>query len=284
MTHETPSFLLDGGALEWDAMGYRFAEPPGVDLLAASTLADGNPWIVFAAALERAKQGRFDGLPVLLRAMRSFKDDVFWRYCAELVGDAGSSVLLKDFVRDFRDELLDAGEPAYQVELAHAFQQSMRLWTVPLILKMYLDSGKREQTGVLSVFLSRLMEPELGPIGVAALPDAEYRELVMAKYEELKLAHGSDEAAVLHGEAFSVRALARHLHAGLSAPEIDEDEIMFERHLFEAATGIDCSAFFDDGDLQPLNAMAIVEEFLEDKTDGLYAQAVRCFWGRGLPD
>lgn len=282
--YETPSFLLDGGALEWDALGYRFLEAPAVDLLSAAALADGNPWIVFAGALERAKLGRLDGLEALVPAMRSFEDDVFWRYCAELLGDAGSTALLKRFALQFRDDLLDAARPVYQVELAHAFVQSMLLWSVPLMLKMYLDSDRREQTGVLTVFLSRLLEPELGPIGCAVLPDAEYRALVLAKYEELKHALGTDDVAVLYGEPFTVQALAQRLHAGLSGAEIDEEKILLERHLFEAATGIDCSGFFKDGDLQPLNAMAVVQAFLEGVADPLYTQAARCFWGRGIPD
>lgn len=284
MMHEPPSFLLDDGALEWDARGYRFLEEPSVNLLSAAALTNGNPWIVFAAVLERAKFGQFDTLPLLLETMRSYEDDVFWRYCAELIGDAGPSGLLKVFAQRFREDLLNSERPIYQVELGHAFRQSMQLWSVPLILKMYLDSNHRDQTGILTVFLSRLLEPELGPIGCAVLEDAEYEQVVMKKYNELKQVHGGDHIPVLYGQAFSVRELARHMHAGLASHEVNEEKILEERHLFEAATGIDCTGFFEDGELQPLNAMAVVEGFLEGEMEALYMEPARCFWSHRIPD
>jgi hypothetical protein len=161
----------------------------------------------------------------------------------------------------------------------------MLVWTVPIQLDMYLEAKDRERAWLIPLRFSDLLESEPGPIFEASLPDPEYRELVMRRYEELSDAIGSTAAPVKYGQLFSVRSFAEQLLAKLTARDLDADEIPRERLIFEAATGTDCRPFFDaDLQLQPLAAAAVVEGFLESPDAAKYEPGVRYFFGHRIPD
>jgi hypothetical protein len=77
--------------------------------------------------------------------------------------------------------------------------------------------------------------------------------------------------------------MARDLYGRLRDPSTDVEDID-DRLWFEAATGIDCSSFFDDGEFQPLAATAIVEEFLESGDPERFEPGVRYFFRNRIPD
>jgi hypothetical protein len=56
------------------------------------------------------------------------------------------------------------------------------------------------------------------------------------------------------------------------------------RHIFEASTGIDCRPFFRNKEFQPLNAAAILEEFLASPAAEKFNPNIRYFFGRFVPD
>jgi hypothetical protein len=55
------------------------------------------------------------------------------------------------------------------------------------------------------------------------------------------------------------------------------------RHKLEAATGIDASAFFDGGEINPLPAAAAIGAFLESPKAERYARGVRYFFDHPVP-
>ena len=57
----------------------------------------------------------------------------------------------------------------------------------------------------------------------------------------------------------------------------------YNRHLLEAATGLDCRGFFRDRRLQPLAAAAQLEEMLEAGHLARLTPGVRYFFGHRIP-
>jgi hypothetical protein len=58
----------------------------------------------------------------------------------------------------------------------------------------------------------------------------------------------------------------------------------FWRRKFEASTGTNCMRFYGNGAIQPLEAAATVEDFLEGAEAGKYEDRVRYFFGHRIPD
>jgi hypothetical protein len=56
------------------------------------------------------------------------------------------------------------------------------------------------------------------------------------------------------------------------------------RHKFEAATWIDCSAFYSNKQFQPLRSAAILEEFLSSPRSKEYQPYHRYFAGHQVPE
>jgi hypothetical protein len=279
--NERPDFM-EKGVFSWNARGYRFSATPSMTLMSPSALDHDNPWIVLAGVLERAKGGDFESLPLLTRCVRESDHPVLWRASFELLGDAGSMPLVKNVLHRFSAEILENGEALFQRHLAYTLAQSLYLWIVPLMLDIYLRSTDRQETGIITVLLSRLLEEELGPIGAAAGPDDEYRELVTNRYDTLREELGGDSSPVLYGKPFSVGALTAHLSKTLRAARPDRVSVQTDRHLFEAATGLDCSRFFENGELKAPRAIAVVEDFLMSGGLAPFQDGTRYFFGHEI--
>jgi hypothetical protein len=281
LADERPGFM-GKGVFSWNGRGYRFSQTPPLTLMSPSALTNDNPWIVLAGVLERAKGGDFSSLPLLMQCVRESDNPVLWRTCFDLLGDAGSMPIVKTVFHAFRNEIVEQDLAAYQRHVAYTLAQSLYLWAVPLMLDIYLGSRDRQETGIITVLLSRALEEDFGPVAAAALLDDEYRDLVTAKYNALCLALQGDSMPVLYGKLFSVKALTAHMLDTLRTDSPLYANTLHDRHLFEAATGIDCSRFFEKGELKPQRAMAILEEFLIRGGLEPFEDGARYFFGNNV--
>jgi hypothetical protein len=266
-------------------LGFRFAEPPPFDLLAADRLDDANPFIVAAAALAHAQRGAFDPLGRLVGRLKGSRDAELWDDCAALLGHASPPRLLRDLLDAFRPELAVDHDIPIGEYICEILTRSMLPWTVPIMLDVYLSSDDRTAAAALPTWFSLLLEPEPGPISEATLPDPEFRDLVTRTLGALEDEIGTDSIPILHGRRFSVRGVAEWLHELLLAGDPDDEVIPELRMHFEASTGIDCGDFFDeDANLRPLAAAAVVERFLEGRDSRRFEPGVRYFFGHRIPD
>lgn len=283
MSLEQPQFMAPG-VFAWDGLGYHFASEPPADFDAAQALHSSNPWMVVAAVLDRVKKGDFSTISKLENCLREPVDWVLTHACAELLGDAGPSSVLQQVMHDFRGEMIDRNDTLYQRELAYSASHSGLLWTIPIVLDVYCYSANRSELDLLPALLSLVIESDFGPVASPRQADSvdTYHTLVMAQYERLRDKYGSSNVSLRYGEPVSVRKLARRLYDNLRAPKAPLRVVRQERHYFEAATGVDCRAFFVDGKLRALDAAAIVEEFLERDADK-YRDGVRYFFGHPIP-
>ncbi|WDH32965.1 hypothetical protein [Pseudomonas chlororaphis] len=283
MRYKKPKFMSNG-TLHWDKFGYEFSPPPDIDLLSDSALCNDNPWVVFSAVLEHLKLGQFSSISVLHNIIQSTDDGILRECCAELIGDAGSISVIENFTTEFSVEVFDTNRPIRQIELCIAFRQSMLLCTVPIMLKAYLLSTDRRETNILRVYLSHLLEPEFGDIACSLVPDETYQDIVMSKYRELKETFQSDNIPVLYGSLFSVDNLARRMRTELATSPVNETNILRMRHHLEASTAYNCSSFYKHESFQPLNAAALIEDFIDNPENMKYQEGQRYFYGHNIPE
>lgn len=282
--------------------GFHLAATPSMDLLDSQALEDENQWIVLAAALERTKQGDFKELKRLIRCIRKDNDLALWNACSVLLGYASSTVILEYILESFHKEIYQSRNLFVTDYVLRILQCSMGLWTIPIMLKIYLSASDHERgdpeaigsdepsLASVPVYISALLEDEHGPIYDADLTDSQYEKLVIQHYERLYREKNSDKVAVANGRLFSLRQivlrLLRHLRTINEEVDmgVDKLEIVDLSLLFEASTGVDCRSFYRDYRLQPLAATAILEDFIESGEADKYQDGVRYFFGRRIPD
>lgn len=264
--------LLSSGP-DWESSGY-FA-----DTVAPSDgPAPPGPWLRWADILRRAKAGVFSGLDELIRIYEGTNNWVLRGTCAQLLGDAGTRSHLESLVT----RIQGVKDPTRVIHFCGSLASAGYLSFVPVILAAYERFRNFNDADILPVLLSDLLEVGAGPIcepGDAGSIEA-YHGLVLQKYLELKTVSGNDDVPVYNGEPFGVVPFARSLLEGLREPSFESDH----RRKFEASTGIDCRGFYRDGQLQPLAAAAVIEDFLDSPDAAKYEPGVRYFFGHRIPD
>jgi hypothetical protein len=105
----------------------------------------------------------------------------------------------------------------------------------------------------------------------------------MQIYRDLRAKLRSDAVPVLYGQLFSLKSLVERLYTQFSAEKPDLVSIQIDRHLFEANTGLDCSSFFENGNLRPERASAVIEEFLLSGQNDNFQDGTRYFFGHVIP-
>ena len=258
-----------------------YADKPPSELLSPAALRDENPWLVLGAVLERAKRGDYGSLPLLFQRMRAFDTGVFWNACVILLGQAGPRKILQQALSEF-DKEIQANDINIIKRVSFIHYESLLLWTVPVMLDLFQRVANRDQVIIIPRLFSRILEEKQGEIYDASLPDEPYRQLVLNRCSTLAQTFGTDQVAAWRGKLFSVKSLAEQLLKDLTGGQVAN--VMGERGIFEASTGIDCSSFYKDRQLQPLAAATIVEGFLEDGDADKYQPGVRYFFGHPIPD
>lgn len=269
---------LDGfDGLDWEGAGYSGAPSPSPEDQFPDPVTDA-PWTAFAIVIANAKAGDFllahrllDALtPDCSNFLRSQITDVLADIASDALVDRIAAAVAGDASRMDGYLLLDFCEII-------AFRG--RLSDVPVLLDAYASKRYLRDAEIVPILLSDMLEGVPGSIadyGSCATLD-DYRALVTKRQAKLTDAHGPD-ARVYFGEPYSVERLARLALVRARSGLLDSNE----RKRFEAATGIDCCAFYEDGDLQPLRAAAILEEFLDSESVAHYRPGQRYFFGHPL--
>ena len=278
-----PDFLQ--GTFHWDARGLALATAPNVELMSNQALSSDNPWVRLAAILQRAKIGVWAALRELERMIVTADHPLLRTACAELFGYASP----ESHIRSFVPTLLPLSEEL-RVAASQIIYCAGPLRMIPLAIEAWRLVSWPDSRDEISCMLSDMLEPNAGDVfSFESAPDHEsYTRHVNNRVRQLAEALGKDSVPVWKGEVFGVIPLSRKMREMLISPSPGppsvEMELLEYRQRFECATGIDCSAFFKDRELQPLAALAIVESFLESPDAAKYEDGVRYFFGHRIPD
>jgi hypothetical protein len=196
------------------------------------------------------------------------------------MGHAGSAACFEIVRREFHNG------PTFEhtIDYCDILQSRGGLSDIPLIVEGYTRVSPLGDSGIIPVWLADLLEPDPDhgcfsePLDYASLQ--EYSQAVLNRTTSLAAELGGPEVLVFRGKGFGVVSLARQMLANIGS----RNDIVEMRRRFEAATGANCTAFFNaDKVYQPLAAAQIVEEFLNSPGAGRYEEGRRYFFGHLLP-
>lgn len=115
---------------------------------------------------------------------------------------------------------------------------------------------------------------------------ASYAEEVRLARDEIVAQLGSADKPVYEGKLLDIAAVGQKLYDRLTSESGggSDSRTYRDRWLFEAATGVDCSHFYDEqGVLQRLPAAATMEAFLESDEIRRFKPGQRVFFGHPIP-
>jgi hypothetical protein len=268
-------FQMNG--IDWTGKGYFGVPPPPPSAKLPADLTR-DPWLLWTVACHRARQGDFALLPSLVPLCKRAEDPVLAQSASYLLGDAGTAACFPLMAQ----EMESAGFVGTVLEYCRAIHFRGKLADVPRILRAYERIAGDSDADIVPVWLSNLLEPEDGVLSESIQFEEleDYLDAVRARYEQVTEELGTDQVFVYRGAIFGVQRMARYILQRVRRPFV-RGEL---RHRFEAATGIDCRAFYKGGDVQPLAAAALIEEFLESPDAAKYQDGVRYFFGHRIPD
>lgn len=163
-----------------------------------------------------------------------------------------------------------------------------RLSDAILFLKAYPDFYRHDVSPWFS--LSSLLEPRMGEIleDDPVVDPKAFQQRIRRHIDSLASQFGGYSTRVYLGEKYSVVRIAE-----LVVEHCDENnrhctfcDIMRVdlRRRFEAATGVDCTAFFDsDGRFQSSAARTIAQDFLASSYAKMFIDGERYFLGHRIP-
>lgn len=253
-----------------------------------------NVWEVLAGILLSSQSGDFSELPRIPALMRQYDDWLFWKAATELVGYAGSWRFINQVFTSFQNEIGDRG---IQYFLPIALSNACGLWIVEPLLMFHAAAVDEDIRYQIENRLSYIFEKENDLIwfgaeeenivldnddlDVRTIVDFEsYAAEVHAVRDEVVKRIGSKDLPVFEGELLDITKTAERLYHRIISNDEAQGRIDRERMLFEAATGIDCSSFYDEnGIFQSLSAAAVMETFLESNSVSLFKPGQRYFFG-----
>lgn len=263
--------------LNWEAAGYHgFPVAPGQGGYASAE--EAAAWSGFELVLANAKRGDFSGIKRLL----TIYDGADWMLsgaCSELMGDIGS----RQFFEELRPAVTSILDPTYSVDLGRSLAIWGHLSAVPTLLETLAKIAEFDDAPALVQMLSVLLEPEPGELGdFDGLHDiAAYSTKVRRQVDVVASRLGSVDRIVMFGDLFAVDKLVDVMRRRLTERGRFDPYL---RHKFEATTGVDCSGFYEDEVLQPLQALAIIEEFEDRGGANAFEAGRRYFFGHLVPD
>jgi hypothetical protein len=262
---------------DWEDRGYFGVPTTPVDRKLPDDLMT-DPWLTWEVAFARAKTGDFGLLPALIPVYHACADPICEYVYGTLLGDAGTAACFEAIIREL--------ESSHSFELTLDFCDALaargKLADVPILLHAYEGVYTIQDADFIARNISDLLEQEPDIIFDPSLVNSydQYYTVVMNRYKELTDHFGTNQLLVFKGERFGVVSLAKRMLERLGRTTFEE----IWRRKFEASTGIECTNFYQEKELKPLSAAAIVEAFLESPDVEKYEDDVRYFFGHRIPD
>jgi len=263
--------------IDFEDKGY-FTYPNPIETVAHDKDLD-NDSISWLHVFVETREGNFDNVIRLFEHFPKIKSPRLRKIFAELLGDAGSipSIdLIRLKIKDADNSLSISSTLLFASVIAEVGMLS----DIPLLLEIYLKLRMYKDSDIIPIWISDLMESDpdefCAPSTYINIKD--YSRDVMNHYTTLAAELGSSELYVYEGALFDVNKLAHLMIKRLTS----EDFLPEYRQRFEANTGINCSSFYKEGILQPLNAVAILEDFIDDPDSARFKEGVRYFFGHRI--
>ena len=229
---------VDLPALDWEGVGY-------VALLERDADPNLAPWWVqWLSALQKVVAGDFSDLPLVMDEAAATSDPVFRQSCSFLLGDAGGAGIAERIRSRTNSTDFDL-----MLECCGALAEHGWLADVPLLLDVLRRHSEESEANIITVLISDLLTPNLGELPDAMSEDEgmdAFADAVLDRYNQLVDRLGTPRVFVFG--VFGVARFAEWLREQTRRPHFR----FSRRRRFEAATGIDCSAFYESPQVSAL--------------------------------
>ena len=268
---------------------------PGIDIRSLDPsllLGSERIWEQIAGVFLACEQGDLLELRRVLSIMKSSDIYLVWRAVTNLAALAGNLGFVSNVFKPFEND--NSGSEYF---LATALGLTLNPDAIELLLDLHNVTSDEETRNQIERELSYLLESTDGPImrgadetkvteddeTVTIINREKYFSRVKNAQALVQTKLSGSETPILCGEVFDVVKLARRLLERVNAEPQEIGRVHRERLVFEASTGIDCSAFFESPiKLNSLQATAILETFLDSDDVGKYAPGQRYFFGHPI--
>lgn len=268
----------DPDMVDWEGRGYFAfldAAAPTNALQSASSAIE--PFVCWRSALASASAGDFSRLPGLVDLSTQNISPVVARLCSELLGDAGPASCIVDVAAR-----LATGSDRFEESLrwCRVLAQRGNLADVPLVLDTLSRFADVRDADIISALISDWLEEGEELFDYTDFESMEhYREAVLSRHSTLIDKFGTDQVSLVNGERRNVVWLGQRILRRLREPYFP----YALRRTFECMTGIDCSSFYQNGRIKPMQAAALLEGFLESSQSRQFDDGVPYFFGHRIP-
>lgn len=246
-----------------------------------SLLDHGGDWQTVAAVNLMCREGNFSKLDKLVAILDRSEDTEIWDAIVNLIGFAGGWDTIYRAFQRFESKLQDH---AVRYNMAVMLGSSCDVRAVAALLRLYrLSDPADEAADQIIRELSDLLEPTNQAIFYSRHRQPDHKDLVdLVNRQSASLKIEGNK--IFESETLNVILLAKRLLERLGASELQRERFSRGRLVFEAATGVNCSGFFDDlGRLNRLEAIGVLEDFL-DGDHPEFVPGQRYFFGHPISD
>jgi peroxiredoxin family protein len=300
---DLPKFLKNG-AFNWRSIGYHYVlDKNEVERVKLGD--DDNPWFVIAHVVDRAKQGDFSKCSNLAKFFDQNLETNAAPAAMLITGDIGKKEDLKKLT-----EIMKKGPDGFRVYACKAAANSGCMWMIPYMLEAWhlvegVDAHENIGYSIADMLDSIESLDEVGTIGSRVgvfttkfelsqfkfdklneksnnKADAIFHDIVMEQYQQLKNKFPNDDAIIWAGKGRCMYEFAQYFLNMITTRNFNFNQIPLVvplRHKFEAATGINCSSFFEGDRFHQINAVSILESFLDGSDSKKYQKHKRYFFG-----
>lgn len=256
-------------------------KPPPQNL---RSLLNGSDWEQMFAVSVLCQQGDFSHVERIHHIMMRNNETLIWNAGVNILGFTRGWESILNSVEFFRSRMNDFSVRYY---MAILLGSACDIRAVTPLLDLYAlctnpDEDYDQTLRELS-FLLELEDREIFDLR-HDLPSHQHLVELVRPYQ-LSVSDALEGNKVFEAQLYDVVRLAERLVARLEAEDARSERFYRGRLVFEAATGVNCTGFFDDKfRLDRLAAMGILEEFLESDQLNRFVPGQRYFFGRPIPD
>lgn len=236
-------------------------------------------WELIQATVSHARRGRFGLVSRIVHELVERTTDFELHSVAcSVVADIGTAADLESLVRALNETTYFD----HSLDIVKALAARGRLADIPVLFRFYENYRHHPDTSVIALMLNSLLARADGDyLSEPAEEEWEaYRAAIAERYFRLWNELGTNLIHVYHGRAFALDILIDEMRSDLRQGFLDAED----RRLFEVTTGLSCSKWFRNDEVNLLTVTADLERFHAAGKVQDYPVGQRMFMGHALED
>lgn len=257
--------------IDWFGGGY-------FDLFDLS-LCEGNrgndSFSIFLSAFRGAVDGDYSLLPSLINIVVEECPSPVGAACVDLLGNSAPFKMIEDMKNDSR--FIDDVELNYSLMRILAMRGTIQDATV--ILESFISNNKlSDYSEVYPIWISQILDwssmSRLRPEYYDTVTN--YSNAVIERASSLKKTYRSDTVSLIGGELLHANKMCEFIRMAIESGNFS----YILRQKFEAYAGVDCTKFYFQRKVSDLDAIQIIEEYLDSDLFLDYVPGERYFFGK----